>query len=149
MKRFIGVAISLSLGLVGAQSVALAQETVAPAITTNANGDCFTSGSPGDWTIVCGDLGPGSGLMVVTPPVAVDTVPVSADVVPAPAPAVDPEPAADPAPETTETAVATQADRDADNYADALEAEAGLDPTPAIARVVVERARSSQAVWLK
>ena len=54
-----------------------------------------------------------------------------------------PEPAAEPAPEpvadsalvetvdavTTETAVATPTDLDADNYADSLEAEAGLDPS--------------------
>ena len=58
---------------------------------------------------------------------------------PAPAPVAEPapEPVADTAPaETvdavaTDTAVATATDQDADNYADALEAELGLDPTSA------------------
>jgi hypothetical protein len=58
---------------------------------------------------------------------------------PAPAPVAEtaPEPVADTAPvETVEavaadTAVATETDRDADNYADALEPELGLDPTSA------------------
>jgi hypothetical protein len=137
MKRLITVALSLSLSLVGAQSVALAQLAGAPGIVSTANGDCVTSGSPGDWTITCGDLGPGSELMVVSPPVAVDTVPASTDLAPAPAPAPEPAPVAEPVSDTsgdavtTETAVATETDRDADNYADALEAEAGLDPTRA------------------
>jgi hypothetical protein len=56
---------------------------------------------------------------------------------PAPAPVTDaaPEPAADTAPvETvdavaTDTTVATETDLDADNYADALEPELGLDPS--------------------
>lgn len=137
MKRFVGVAISLSLSLVGTQGGALAQEAGAPGITTTTSGDCVTSGTVGDWTIVCGDLGPGSGLMVVSPPVVEDTVPASIDPLPAPAPAPEPVPVAEPASDTseaalsTETAVATETDRDADNYADALEAEAGLDPTTA------------------
>jgi hypothetical protein len=149
LQRFAILTISLSLSLAGAHRVALAQESVTPGISTNANGDCVTYGSPGDWTITCGDLGPGSGLMVVSPPVAVDTVPATTEVSPAPAPAPAAEPApapaaepvpapdteaapvADSAPETTETAVATATDRDADNYADALEPEAGLDPTAA------------------
>src|SRR5919107_5705347 len=101
MKRLLAVTVSLSLGLVGAQSVAQAQESVPPAITTTAAGDCFTSGTPGNWTITCGDLGPGSGLMVVTPPVAVDTVPASTDVAPAPAPAPEPAPVAEPAVDTS------------------------------------------------
>ncbi len=58
---------------------------------------------------------------------------------PAPAPVAEaaPEPIADTAPvETSEpvaadTAVATESDLDADNYADALEADLGLDPTSA------------------
>jgi hypothetical protein len=58
---------------------------------------------------------------------------------PAPAPVAEaaPEPVADAAPvETvdavaTDTAVATETDLDADNYADALEGELGLDPTNA------------------
>ena len=139
LQRSIIVTISLGLSLAGAHGVALAQETIPPAITTNANGDCVTYGSPGDWTITCGDLGPGSGLMVVSPPVAVDTVPATTEVSPAPAPApvaepapaAEPSPAVEPAPATTETAVATATDLDADNYADALEPEAGLDPTTA------------------
>jgi hypothetical protein len=132
MKRFMIVGIGLSVSLAGAHGVVLAQEGITPAITTNANGDCVTYGTPGNWTISCGDLGPGSGLMVVTPPVTVDTAPLSTDVSPAPAPAPvsDPAPVADP-PATTETAVATELDQDADNYADALEPDAGLDPTTA------------------
>ena len=72
LQRFTILTVSLGLSLAGAHGVSLAQETIPPAITTNADGDCITYGSPGDWTITCGDLGPGSGMMVVTPPVAVD-----------------------------------------------------------------------------
>ena len=47
VQRLIIVAISLGLSLAGAHGAALAQQTIPPAITTNANGDCVTYGSPG------------------------------------------------------------------------------------------------------
>jgi hypothetical protein len=115
---------------------ALAQVNDAPIITGNVNGNCITSPSvnttganAGDWTITCGDITPGAGLTVIGPPsVASEPVPV---VAPEPVtPAADPAPVAEPAPETavTDTTVATPADLDADNLADALEWDLGLDP---------------------
>jgi hypothetical protein len=127
------------MGLAAMHGGALAQVNDAPIITGNVNGNCITSPSvsttganAGDWTITCGDITPGPGLTVIGPPsVASEPVPV---VAPEPvAPATDPAPVAEPAPETTETAVtdttvATPADLDADNLADALEWDLGLDP---------------------
>src|SRR5215207_505705 len=131
MTRHLIATISLSLSLAGVQSVALAQGTVAPVITTNTTGNCVTYGSPGDWTITCGDLNPGTGMTVIGSP-SVDTVAIPADLAPAPAP--EPAPVEAPAVETTVDAAATDAtiasetDLDADNYPDALEVEVGLDP---------------------
>lgn len=124
MKRVI-IAISLGFAFAGAQGVAaLAQD--APVVLTNTTGDCATYGSPGNWTIVCGDLNPGSGTRVIGPP-SVDTVPVSTNPAPAPAPA----PATEAAPDAPSEAVASETDRDGDNYDDAAEAEIGLDPSNA------------------
>jgi hypothetical protein len=125
MKRFLSV-IGLGLGLVaaGGAGPALAQD--APVVLTNTTGDCSTYGSPGNWTIVCGDLNPGTGTRIVGPP-TVDTVPVSTNPAPAPAPA----PATEAAPDTSSEPVATEMDRDGDNYDDAAEAEIGLDPSNA------------------
>jgi hypothetical protein len=129
MKKLIIFAASLSLGLIGFRGAAVAQNSGVPIVTTNASGTCVVSPSPdtpganaGDWTVTCGDIGPGSGMMVVSPPPAT-TAPAPVDVAPAPSAPMETIPA--------ETAVATETDLDADNYADALEPEAGLDPTNA------------------
>ena len=136
LKRLIIAFVSLGMGLAGMHGGALAQINEAPIITGNVAGNCVTSPSvnttganAGDWTITCGDISPGPGLTVIGPPsVASDPAPVLA-----PEPVIEPAPVAEPAPETTETAVAdttvaTESDLDADNYADALEWDLGLDP---------------------
>jgi len=139
LKRLIVATVSLSMSLGGVHGGALAQIKDAPIITGNVDGNCVTSPSvnstganAGDWTITCGDLSPGAGTTVIGPPSAAsEPAPVVA-----PEPVVEPAPVAEPAPETTETApvetaVATESDLDADNYADALEGDLGLDPTSA------------------
>jgi hypothetical protein len=131
MTRWIIVTISLGAILAGSSGVAVAQGNAAPVIHSNASATCVVAptGNPlgansGDWTISCGDIGPGSGLTVIGPPV-VESAPLDV----APGPAVAPAPVAAPAPETTEEAAATGTDLDADNFADALEWDAGLDPS--------------------
>src|SRR4051812_29759004 len=139
LRRLFVAAVSLSMGLAGVQGDALAQIKDAPLITGNVEGNCVTSPSgntsgvsAGDWTITCGDIAPGPGLTVIGPP----------SVTSAPAPVVAPEPVAAPAaepapvvaadtaePVAADTAVATETDLDADNYADALEPDLGLDPS--------------------
>jgi hypothetical protein len=141
LKRLIIAAIGLSMGLAGVQGGALAQIQDAPIITGNVEGNCVTSPSmnanganAGDWTITCGDISPGPGLTVIGPPsVTSDPAPMAApepvaEPVNEPAPAVAAD-ATEPVP--ADTAVATETDLDADNYADALEAELGLDPSNA------------------
>jgi hypothetical protein len=138
LQRLIVAAVGLSMGLAGVQGGALAQIKDAPIITGNVEGNCVTSPSAntnganaGDWTITCGDISPGPGLTVIGPP----------SVTSEPAPMVAPEPVAEPVnepapvvatdvtePVPADTAVATETDLDADNYADAAELEAGLDP---------------------
>ena len=136
LKRLTIATVSLGMSLAAMHGGALAQVNDAPIITGNVNGNCITSPSvnttganAGDWTITCGDITPGAGLTVIGPPsVASEPVPV---VAPEPvAPAADPAPVAEPAPETavTDTTVATPADLDADNLADAMEWDLGLDP---------------------
>ena len=151
MKRLFIVMVSLSLSLGGVHGGVLAQQTAAPVITGNVNGNCVSGATAGDRTITCGDLNPISGMTVIGP-AAVESVPGPVEAVPAPAPAPEAESAVvdEPAPvdnpgedipvdtvETentvdageTETAVASETDLDADNYVDALEVEVGLDPT--------------------
>jgi len=138
-KRLIIATVSLSMGLAGAHGGALAQVKDAPIITGNVDGTCITSPSvnttganAGDWTITCGDISPGAGMTVIGPPsVASGPAPMIAPE-PVVAPASEPEPvvATDTAePVAADTAVATETDLDADNYADALEWDLGLDPT--------------------
>jgi hypothetical protein len=140
VQRLFVAAVSLSMGLAGVQSGALAQIKDAPIITGNVDGNCVTSPSgnttganAGDWTITCGDIAPGPGLTVIGPP-SVTSAPAPPMVAPEPvaAPASEPEPvvATDTAePVATDTTVATETDLDADNYADALEPDLGLDPS--------------------
>jgi len=132
MKRYLIVTIGLSLSLFGLPGGVLAQQTAPPIITGNVSGPCVAGVNAGDSTITCGDLRPAPGLTVITP-AGVEKGPAPVDVAPVPAPAPEAEPApvdepapvAEPAPETT---VASETDLDADNYPDALEVEAGLDP---------------------
>jgi hypothetical protein len=148
MKRRLIVTMSLSLTLVGAHSGALAQQAAAPVISGNVIGNCGAGASTGGSTITCGDLNRTPGMTVITP-AGVETGPAPIDVAPAPEPAPEveaasvdePAPVAEPAAETPveaidadtavepDIAVASETDRDADNYADALEVEVGLDPT--------------------
>ena len=123
MKRLIIVALSLSLGLV-VLSDAVPAQAQGPVVYDDASGTdgtCTASGSPGDQMIVCTNLRPGRGVTVVDP--GAEPAPVSANVPPAPAPD------AESAPETTDTAVASATDQDADNAPDDLEPGLGLDPT--------------------
>jgi hypothetical protein len=140
VQRLFVAAVSLSMGLAGVQGGALAQIKDAPIITGNVDGNCVTSPSgnttganAGDWTITCGDIAPGPGLTVIGPP-SVTSAPAPPMVAPEPvaAPASEPEPvvATDTAePMVADTTVATETDLDADNYADALEPDLGLDPS--------------------
>jgi hypothetical protein len=141
VQRLIIATLGLGLGLAGMHGGALAQMKDAPIITGNVSGNCVTSPSgnttganAGDWTITCGDIAPGPGMTVIGPPsLSSDPAPVLAPD-PVVAPATEPAPVvAEPAPETvvTDTAVATESDLDADNYADALEWDLGLDPNNA------------------
>src|SRR5829696_61214 len=148
MKRRLIVTMSLSLTLVGAHSGALAQQAAAPVISGNVIGNCGAGASTGGSTITCGDLNRTPGMTVITP-AGVETGLAPIDVAPAPEPAPEaeaasvdePAPVAEPGAETAveaidadtalepDIAVASETDRDADNYPDALEVEVGLDPT--------------------
>jgi hypothetical protein len=134
MKRLIVAAVSLSLGLGGLSGSALAQTNSGLVVIDDASGtngtnglrgNCEMSGSGRDRLVTCTDLRPGDGIAITDPPA--ETAPVATEVAPAPAPSSEEATA----PETTEMAVATPTDQDADNFADALEPEAGLDPTTA------------------
>ena len=123
MKRLIIATVSLSLGLV-ALSDAVPAQAQGPVVYDDASGTdgtCTASGSPGDQMIVCTNLRPGRGVTVVDP--GAEPAPVSENVPPAPAPD------AESTPETTDTAVASATDQDADNAPDELEPGLGLDPT--------------------
>jgi hypothetical protein len=150
MKRLFIVAfgLSLSLSVGGVQRDVLAQPTAAPVISGNVIGTCGAGTNAGDATISCGDLIRAPGMTVITPagaekgsfPMDVAPAPEAAPEA-APAPVDEAAPVDDPAAESTvdadevdtalepDIAVASETDRDADNYADALEVEMGLDPT--------------------
>ena len=122
VKRRIIVALALSANLVGLSGgfVALAQsDLVVVDDKSGANGSCTSSGPPSDHVVFCSDMRPGKGRAVT------ESGAGSKDVAPAPAPAPD----AASAPETTDTAVASPTDQDADNIADDQEPALGLDPT--------------------
>src|SRR5215211_7411525 len=95
VKRLFVATVGLSLGLASVQGGAMAQIKGAPIITGNVDGSCATAPSAnstgvnaGDWTITCGDLNPGAGMTVISPPsVASEPAPVMA---PEPAPVVAP-----------------------------------------------------------
>jgi hypothetical protein len=134
MQRLLIAAVSLSLSLGGLSGSVLAQTNNGLVViddasgtngTNRLSGNCEMSGSGRDRLVTCTDLRPGQGTALTDP--GTESAPVATDVASTPEPA----PEATSAPETTEMAVATETDRDADNYADALEPEAGLDPTSA------------------
>jgi len=122
MKWLLIAAFTLSSTLVGLSGggVALAQsDYVDVDDASGADGGCISSGPPSDQVIFCKDLSPGTGQALNAPGVAAKAV------TPAPAPAPD----AEAAPETTDMAVASATDGDADNAPDELEPGLGLDPT--------------------
>ena len=152
MKRLVITAVTVSLSLAAVTGGAMAQEKTVSSITTNADGSDVTStaglnptanGEGG--TIIYGDLNLGPGTNIIGPPSAVNTAPPPEAV---PVAASDPAPVTAPETTTTETAVtdttatdtaatdtavtdtavATATDLDADNYADELEWDLGLDP---------------------
>ena len=113
MKRFVALAVSLSLSLTGVPSVALAQDNVAPVINADGSAVRSTAGlnpvaNADGPTVSYGDLESGPGTTVINLPVE-DTVPASTDAAPAPAPTAAPasDTEAMPAPGTTENLTAT------------------------------------------
>ncbi len=137
MKRLVTPALSLSLSLslsLLAGHVA-AQENGA-GIATNADGSYVTStagvnptANGGGGTIIYGDITTGPGYTVIGPPSVVQTAPPP-DPVPEPAPEFVPveEAPVDTGAAEDSLAVATATDLDADNIADELEWNLGLDP---------------------
>ena len=129
LQRLIIAAVSLSLGLGGLSGDVLAQTHSGVVVvddasgTNGTNGACRDSGSRGNRR-PCGDALADNGITITEPPL--ETAPVAP---PPPAPA--PAPEAESAPETTDMAVASATDQDADNAADELEPGLGLDPTNA------------------
>jgi hypothetical protein len=123
LQRLIIAAVSLSLGLGGLSGGVLAQTQSGVVVIDDASG---TNGTNGACTRrnrgSCGDVLADNGITITEPPV--ETAPVAP---PPPAPA----PEAESAPETTDRAVASATDQDADNAADELEPGLGLDPTNA------------------
>lgn len=140
MKKAIAT-VALGLGLVAGSAIsAQAQQAPPDVASINTTGNCVTTGTPGNWTISCGDINYSPGNAVMVAPTINSSNAAGSDGVtnrssnsgslnasPAPAPVSAPvdEVASDSATGT----VATAEDRDADNYPDALEADAGLDPT--------------------
>jgi hypothetical protein len=142
MKKAIAT-VALGFGLIAGNAVsAQAQQTPPDVASINTTGNCVTTGTPGNWTISCGDINysPGNAVMVAP---RIDTsnasgsdgttIRSSDDGTLNASPAPDPvsAPADDVSSDSVTGTVATAEDRDADNYPDALEAEAGLDPTNA------------------
>lgn len=140
MKKAI-TTVALGLGLLAGSAVsAQAQQTPPGVNSVNTTGNCVTTGTPGNWTISCGDINysPGNAVMVAP---RIDTSNAagsdgttvrSADagsLNSSPAPAPVSAPADEVSSDSVTGTVATAEDRDADNYPDALEADAGLDPT--------------------
>jgi hypothetical protein len=131
MNRLVIVVFGVVVGLAGAPGGIPVHAQSGPVVYDDASGEsgtCTVSGPPGERTIMCSDLDPGSGVAVVNAGVEA-AAPDPAAGVPAPPPATDPAPEAAAAPEATDAAVATATDQDADNYADDLEPGLGLDPT--------------------
>jgi hypothetical protein len=141
MKRILAGALSLGLGLASLSGTASAQ--MPAGISTNADGSYVTSragvnptADGGGGTVIYGDITTGPGYHVVgAPTVSYAPAPVAEPAGTAPEEAAAPvETSAAPV-ETTgadsTAAVASETDADADNIADALEVDLGLDPANA------------------
>jgi hypothetical protein len=133
LQRLFIAAVSLSLALRGLSSGVLAQTQSGVVVVDDASGTngtggtCKDSGPRTNRTVTCTDtdLRPGRGVTVINP--GAETAPVAKDVAPTPAPTPAPEAAS--APESTDRAVASATDQDADNAPDELEPGLGLDPS--------------------
>jgi hypothetical protein len=124
MQRFIIVVLSLCASLGGLSGAVVAQEQ-GPLVVDDASGSdgtCNVSGPADDHLVVCSDLRPGRGVAVMDP--GVEAPAVSKDGSPTPTPVPDEASA----PETTDRAVASTTDQDADNAPDDQEPGLGLDP---------------------
>ena len=140
MKKAIAT-VALGLGLLSGSTVsALAQQAPPDVASINTTGNCVTTGSPGNWTISCGDINYSPGNAVMVAPTINTSNAAGLDgttnrssnsgtLNASPAPAPVSAPAEDLSSDATTGTVATAEDQDADNYPDALEADAGLDPT--------------------
>jgi hypothetical protein len=144
MNRLIGGAVGLALGMAALAGPALAQET--PPIVINADGPNVTDSGAGanstrtaprpsssndGGTVTLGDIDPGAGTVVIEAepgPTTTNGRPSSGGGSSAPASGPDaaPESSGDGG---SDRAVPTADDQDADNYPDASEAAAGLDPS--------------------
>jgi hypothetical protein len=133
LTRTVGLGVGLALASFG--GLVMAQEKGIEGIVTNADGSYVTStaglnptanGEGG--TIIYGDITTGPGYTVIGAPSVSETAPPS-EAAPAsePAPDTGSEVPADTG--TSDRAVATETDQDADNYPDAEEYNLGLDPT--------------------
>ena len=141
MKHILAGAIGLSLGLVSLSGIASAQTPAG--ISTNADGSYVSSragvnptADGGGGTVIYGDITTGPGYHVIdVPTVGTDPVPVDSAPGESPESAYVPEEAGylpEEAPVTDgSAAVASDTDADADNIADALEWDLGLDPANA------------------
>lgn len=138
MKHLLTGALSLGLGLASLSGVASAQTPVG--LVTNADGANVSSragvnptADGGGGTVIYGDITTGPGSHVIGAP-TVNTEPAPVDAAPADVPADTyvPEDAgylpADTTAADSTGAVASDTDADADNIADALEWDLGLDP---------------------
>ncbi len=138
MKHILAGALSLGLGLTSLSGIASAQTPAG--ISTNADGSYVTSragvnptADGGGGTVIYGDITTGPGYHVVSAPtVNTQSAPVADPVEPAPEDAYVPEDTGYVPEDTTVAdgsgAVGSDTDADADNIADALEWDLGLDP---------------------
>ncbi|MCA9876445.1 MAG: hypothetical protein KC442_01640, partial [Thermomicrobiales bacterium] len=140
MKRTIAT-VALGLGLIASGAASAQAQQAPPGVTSiNTTGNCVTTGTPGNYTISCGDINYSPGNAVMVAPTINTSNAAGSDGVthrssnsgslnasPAPAPVA--APVEEVTSDSVTGTVATADDRDADNYPDALEAEAGLDPT--------------------
>jgi hypothetical protein len=141
MKRILAGALSLGLGLASLHGIASAQ--MPAGISTNADGSYVTSragvnptADGGGGTVIYGDITTGPGNHVVgAPTVSTASAPVDAAPVAAPeetyVPAETAYVPADAVTTEASSAVPTDTDGDADNIADTMEWDLGLDPANA------------------
>lgn len=141
MKHIVAGALSMSLGLFSLSGIASAQ--MPASISTNADGSSVSSragvnptADGGGGTVIYGDITTGPGYHVIgAPTVNTEPAPVDAALAEVPGDASFPEDMSYVPEESVVAdgsgAVASDTDADADNIADALEWDLGLDPTNA------------------